>query len=88
MNIKYENVSGTIVALGCPDYVQGINLPGWHLHFISDAKTKGDQLLDASIKIAHAQIDYINNFSMAFPETADFAKLKLKTQQAEEKSNK
>lgn len=90
----YENVPGTIVAIRCPDYVQGINLPGWHLHFISEDKSKGGHLLDASIKVANAQIDYTNNFSMTLPQTADFAKLDLaqnlnqKTQQVEGKVTK
>lgn len=90
----YENVPGTIVAIRCPDYVQGINLPGWHLHFISEDKSKGGHLLDASIKVANAQIDYTNNFSMTLPQTDDFAKLDLaqnlnqKTQQVEGKVTK
>lgn len=90
----YENVSGTIVALRCPDYVEGINLPGWHLHFISDDETKGGHLLDMSLKLGDAQIDYTSSFSMVLPETEDFAKLNLtenlsqKTQQVEGNASK
>ncbi len=32
---EYKDLKGTIVAVRCPDYVAGINMPGWHLHFIS-----------------------------------------------------
>ena len=28
----YENEEGQIIAIYCPDYVEGINLPGWHFH--------------------------------------------------------
>lgn len=36
----YESLEGTIVALRCPGFVEGINVPGWHLHFISKDRSK------------------------------------------------
>ena len=30
-----KNLDGTVVALYCPNYVTGLNAPGWHLHFVS-----------------------------------------------------
>ncbi len=44
----YEQVEGTIVAFRSPAYVEGINLPGWHLHFLSEDRSKG-HLLEASL---------------------------------------
>lgn len=90
----YDKVSGTIVALRCPDYVEGINLPGWHLHFVSDDCQKGGHLLDASLKLADIQIDSTSNYSIVLPETDAFGALKLKedlsqkTQQVEGKQEK
>lgn len=37
----YESLEGTIVALRCPGFVEEINVPGWHLHFISKDRSKG-----------------------------------------------
>lgn len=34
----YEQVKGPIVAFRCPDYVDGINLPQWHLLLVSLAE--------------------------------------------------
>ena len=36
-----NNVFGTIVGFRCPPYVNGINVPGYHLHFISRDRTQG-----------------------------------------------
>ena len=35
---EFHNVKGTIVGFRCPVYVKGINVPGYHLHFITKNK--------------------------------------------------
>lgn len=74
---SYENLAGTIIGFRCPDYVEGINLPGWHLHFLSADKAKGGHLLDAQITQAQAGIDRISDFQLRLPRTAMFAALNL-----------
>ena len=32
---EFENVSGTLVGFRTPEYVKGVNVPGYHLHFIT-----------------------------------------------------
>ena len=73
----YENISGTIVAVRCPDYVEGINLAGWHLHFISTDTTKGGHLLDADLESGECQIDFTNEFKLFLPENNNFGALSL-----------
>ena len=68
----YENLAGTVVALYCPDYMDGINTPGWHLHFISDDETKGGHVLDLSIENAEMAMDIISEFVMVIPNRASF----------------
>jgi len=74
---EYENISGTIVAVRCPDYVEGINLAGWHLHFISTDTTKGGHLLDADLESGECQIDFTHEFKLFLPESIDFGALSL-----------
>lgn len=73
----YENISGTLVALYCPDYVSGINLHGWHIHFISSDASKGGHVLDAAVESAEAQIDITSAYKIVLPETQSFASLSL-----------
>ncbi len=73
----YENVGGTIIALRCPNYVEGINMPGWHLHFISDDGTMGGHLLDMSLITGDGQVDVTNGYSLYLPEDAAFGELDL-----------
>lgn len=74
---KYNDVKGTIVALYCPDYMAGINLPTWHFHFISDAKTKGGHLLDINIKNATGTMDKMEDYNLVLPSSKTFADMDL-----------
>ena len=74
---NYENIAGTVVALYCPDYMGGLNTPGWHFHFISDDKTKGGHILELSFESAQAEFDSTQDFDMYLPEDPDFQKIEL-----------
>ena len=37
----FENIRGSLVGVYFPDYMDGINMPGWHLHFLSEDRLKG-----------------------------------------------
>ncbi|MBR6917093.1 MAG: acetolactate decarboxylase [Clostridia bacterium] len=73
----YENVTGTVVALYCPDYMGGLNAPGWHSHFISDDRTKGGHILDLSFDFAAAEFDAVRGFEMYLPDFPEFQKMDL-----------
>lgn len=82
----YDNLSGTMVALYCPDYINGLGLAGWHFHFISDDRSKGGHVLDVSLSSGNAQIDLISDFHMLLPRDKEFAELKLAQNLAEKTS--
>ncbi len=73
-----QDVSGTIVGFRCPPYVKGINVPGYHLHFISDDEKSGGHILDFVIEEGSAVLDICNRFLMILPEgESDFAQADL-----------
>ena len=74
---KYENVEGKVIAVYCPPYVEGMNLPGWHFHFLSKDKTKGGHILGLSGEDISFQIEPIKEWELILPENAEFAKLDL-----------
>ena len=69
---SYKNIKGTIVALYCPDYMDGLNSSGWHLHFVSDDGTKGGHVLDLELKDCAAELDIISEFAMIVPNRDSF----------------
>ena len=62
-----KNVSGTIVGFRCPPYVKGINVLGYHLHFISDNRTRGGHILSFEIKNGECEIDVLNQYFLMIP---------------------
>lgn len=82
---KMTDISGTIVGFRCPSYVKGINVPGFHLHFISEDKTKGGHILDFEISQAKVEIDTCSNFLLVMPkDNPDIAGLDLEQDRSRE----
>jgi len=52
-----ENVKGTAVGFWSPEYVGGILVPGYHLHFISDDRKLAGHLLDCTLSAGIASLD-------------------------------
>ncbi|MCR5797297.1 MAG: acetolactate decarboxylase, partial [Eubacterium sp.] len=74
---SYENVQGNLVALYCPPYMEGLNMPGWHFHFISSDKKMGGHVLGVALKNAQTKIDVISSFKMIVPDRESFNQKKL-----------
>ncbi|MFA9381242.1 MAG: acetolactate decarboxylase [Acetanaerobacterium sp.] len=70
---EFNNVKGTLVGYWCPEYISGVNLAGYHLHFLSEDHTMGGHLLECSIEEADVSIDTTDDFYMLLPENDHFA---------------
>lgn len=81
---EYNNVKGTIIALYCPDYMEGINLPTWHFHFITDQRDKGGHLLEINIKSAKGIMDKMDNYNLVLPTSSTFSNMELATDLSKE----
>lgn len=69
---EFENISGTIAGFRCPGYAEGINVPGYHLHFISDDRSCGGHVLEFTVAEAMAAADCDNALAMMLPEAGVF----------------
>ena len=45
-----EDQVGTLVGIRCPAWVGGLNVPGYHWHFLSDDRKVGGHVLDGRIR--------------------------------------
>jgi len=43
---SFSNIRGTVIGFYLPGYMNGLNMPGYHLHFISDDRKSGGHILD------------------------------------------
>ena len=74
---EFNSVQGTIVGFRCPSYVSGINVAGYHLHFLTADKTAGGHILEFTVTQAEAQVDYTSDFHMLLPGSGEFYNLDL-----------
>ena len=74
----FENIEGTLVCIYFPDYMDGINATGWHLHFISKDKSLGGHVFDINLKEGTAFFSKISTIEIKFPDTAEFDTYALK----------
>jgi acetolactate decarboxylase len=64
-----ENVSGALLGFRCPPYVKAINIPGYHLHFLSTDHQFGGHVLQVVIEHGQIELDPCYRFNMILPET-------------------
>lgn len=81
---EYTGVHGTVLGFRTPAFVKGINVPGWHLHFISDDRTQGGHILDFTTVGGNLQMDACNRFYMVLPDQDEFAALDLAKDRSQE----
>ncbi len=82
---KRENVKGTLVGFRLPAYVKGINVPGYHLHFVSDDLKFGGHLLDLELARGTLSLAQIHRLYMILPgNSGAFAQADLAKDRAAE----
>jgi len=81
---EMENVAGTVLGFRSPPFVKGVGVPGYHLHFISQDRTRGGHILAFEIVTGTAQVDMLDRFVMELPATQAFAEADLSPNRQQE----
>lgn len=74
---EFEDASGTVVGFWSPEFVDGINVPGYHLHFITDDRKAGGHILDLQVEGTLVELDLTPSIFMALPTEGDFFNVDL-----------
>ena len=72
-----ENTEGTAVALYCPNYMDRVNMHGWHLHFITADRKRGGHVLDIRTGSVAADICTLDRHEMRLPRNGIFGQLDI-----------
>jgi len=75
---EFHNISGTLVGFWTPEYAKSLNVPGYHLHFVSADRTQGGHVLQCRGKNLRLQIQREGDYHIVLPETEDFLKANLR----------
>ncbi len=74
----FHDIAGTLVCVYFPDYMDGINAPGWHLHFVSEDRTCGGHVFDLRMKRGTVTVNKIAQIRIRLPSTPAFDTYSLK----------
>jgi len=74
---ELDEAVGTIVGFWTPAYAKAVNIAGWHLHFLNEDRSGGGHVLDAAGSGLEAQVQHLDDFRMAIPESPEFLKADL-----------
>ncbi len=84
--IKTFSGEGTLIGYFAPSFVKGINVSGFHWHYLNKERTLGGHVLDCSIKTTplFAKVDELRNFEMSLPNKGEFDSLNLSEDMSKE----
>lgn len=64
---EFRNVRGSLVGFRFPDYVQGLNVSGYHLHFITEDRSAGGHLLECQTARVELSVDHESDLRLELP---------------------
>jgi acetolactate decarboxylase len=70
---ELADVTGTMVGFRFPAYAEGIEVSGYHLHFIDDDRLRGGHVLDSRPRNVRVRLDPSNDLHIELPPQVDLA---------------
>ncbi len=82
---SYTNATGFVVGCFTPVFFEGLNVVGYHLHFLSDDRQTGGHILDFAVPAGTVvEYDITPEFTMVLPTSGDFTQVDLSQDLTEE----
>ena len=70
---ELADVEGTMLGFRFPAYVEGIEVGGYHLHFISADRSRGGHVLDSRARGLRVRLDPSNDLHVELPPAVELA---------------
>ena len=64
---KLRDVSGSLIGFRFPDYAQGLNVSGYHFHFITADRSSGGHVLGCKLASGELYIDHEGDLRLELP---------------------
>lgn len=63
---------GTMLGFRCPAFSKGINVPGYHMHYLNQDRTAGGHVLDAKAETVTVRVMPVRCWTVQLPDSASF----------------
>lgn len=67
-----ESVEGTLIGIRCPGWTAGMNVPGFHWHFLSRDHTLGGHVIDCQIESGKVSFDVCDSWLIKLSDSVEF----------------
>jgi len=81
---EMNDVAGTIVGFRSPPFVKGINVSGYHFHFLRSDFTRGGHILDFELTTGKCEIDKCSELLLVLPNDDSLKNIDLSKDKSEE----
>jgi len=72
-----NDISGDLVGFRLPEYLKGVNAPGWHLHFMDKERRHGGHVLNFSLQEGELRLCHADDIQIHLPGKSVLAGLEL-----------
>ncbi len=69
---KFDTVEGTMAGFYTPEFMNSLNVPGYHLHFLTADRTGGGHLLECRPEKVRIGLQHIPKLELGLPITLDY----------------
>jgi acetolactate decarboxylase len=69
---EFKDVKGTMVGFYTPSFVPSLNVPGVHLHFITEDRSSGGHLLECRFQSLKLEMEYLYTVEVSLPSNLDY----------------
>jgi acetolactate decarboxylase len=81
---EFADSRGTLIGIYSPSFSSAVSVPGYHIHYLSDDRTQGGHLLQVQADRVRVQVQEVEDFHLALPETEEFMKADLSLDNAKD----
>jgi acetolactate decarboxylase len=74
---RFQSERGVMLGFRTPGYMQGVNVAGYHLHFLTGDHKRGGHVTGYQLAEGRLELAVISDIEIALPRTADFARANL-----------
>jgi acetolactate decarboxylase len=75
---EFHNTKGTMAGFRFPAYMEHLNVPGYHFHFINAERRAGGHVHECRVENVRIGIDDLSRFHMALPDHGEFYRVDVK----------
>jgi acetolactate decarboxylase len=69
---EFRTVKGSLAGFYTPSFMESLNAPGYHVHFLNEDRSRGGHVMQCSLKSVRIGIQHVPRLDVGLPDTLDY----------------